>query len=62
MATISWSLEPQAYGALQGSQILEILTNECGFKGNVYSTPITATRAGDVPPSIVTADPALFNS
>ena len=28
--------------------------------GNVYVTPLTMKRTGDVPPTVVLADPALF--
>ncbi|MGE2816182.1 serine/threonine-protein kinase [Mycobacterium heidelbergense] len=59
-ATISSSLQPQPDGTLHGTQTVTILTNECGFKGNVYKTPIVATRISDVPPAVVLADPALF--
>lgn len=59
-ATISSSLEPQPDGTLHGIETTAILSNECGSKGNVYHTPLTATRIGDVPPSVVLADPALF--
>jgi serine/threonine-protein kinase len=57
---MSWSLEPQPDGTLQGVSTLTILTDGCGKQGNVYRTPIVATRVGDVPPAVVLADPALF--
>jgi hypothetical protein len=56
----SWSLQPQADGTLLGVNTLTGLTNECGLQGNVYKIPIVVTRIGDVPPSVVLADPALF--
>jgi serine/threonine-protein kinase len=59
-ATVSWSLEPQADGTLHGVATTTAVTNECGKHGNVYKTPIVATRVGDVPPAVVLADPALF--
>ena len=59
--TSSWSFEPQPDGTLQGVQIVTTVTNECGgTKGTVRRTPISATRIGDVPPSVTLADPALF--
>jgi serine/threonine protein kinase, bacterial len=58
--TISWSLEPQPAGTLRGVQTGTVLTNECGLQGYVYKTPIVATRIGDVPASVILADPALF--
>jgi hypothetical protein len=58
--TVSWSFEPQPDGTLQGVQIVTTVTNECGgTKGTVRRTPISATRIGDVPPSVTLADPAL---
>jgi hypothetical protein len=39
---------------------LTVLTNECGNQGNVYRTPLSITRTGDVPPTVVLTDPALF--
>jgi serine/threonine-protein kinase len=59
-ATIDWSLEPQPDGTLRGIQTFTVLTNECGKQGRVYRTPFVATRTGDVPPTVVLADPALF--
>ena len=58
--TISLSLEPQADGTLRGIQTSVHLTDECGLQGNVYETPIAATRIGDVPVHIILADPGLF--
>jgi hypothetical protein len=55
-----WSLEPQPDGTLRGTEIGTILTNECGNQGTVYRTPFVATRTGDVAPSVIVADPALF--
>jgi len=57
---ISSSLEPQPDGTLRGALTGTVLTNECGDQGNVYRTPLSATRTGDVPPSVIVADPALF--
>jgi hypothetical protein len=58
--TASWSWETQPDGTLQGVQTITALTNECGNQGKVWRTPISATRTGDVPPTVVLADPALF--
>jgi serine/threonine protein kinase, bacterial len=58
--TVAWSLEPQPDGTLHGTQTDTVLTNECGRQGHVYKTPVVATRIGDVPPSVVLADTALF--
>jgi serine/threonine protein kinase, bacterial len=57
-----WSLEPQPDGTLRGTEIGTILTNECGNQGTVYRTPFVATRTGDVAPSVIVADPALFEA
>jgi hypothetical protein len=61
-STISLSLKPQPDGTLRGVSTMTVLTNECGRKGNVYKTPIAWTRIGDVPPAVILADPALFES
>ncbi|GAC1407209.1 MAG: hypothetical protein NVS4B6_25040 [Mycobacterium sp.] len=58
--TFTWSLRPQKDGTLRGLETITVLTGECGFEGNVYDTPILATRINDVPSSIIVADPALF--
>ncbi|MGO9746832.1 MAG: serine/threonine-protein kinase [Mycobacterium sp.] len=55
-----WSWDPQTDGTLRGLMIGTILSNGCGTQGTVYRTPFTATRTGDVAPSVVVADPALF--
>jgi serine/threonine protein kinase, bacterial len=55
-----WSWNPQADGTLRGIQIGTVLSNECGKQGMVYRTPFVATRTGDVAPSVIVADPALF--
>jgi serine/threonine protein kinase, bacterial len=59
-STLSWSLAPQPDGTLRGVQTETVITNECGNQGTVYQTPVVATRTGDVPRSVTTADPALF--
>jgi serine/threonine-protein kinase len=61
-ATIIWSLEPQTDGTLHGVETRTIITDGCGKQGKVFKTPIVATRTGDVPPAVVLADPALFQS
>jgi serine/threonine protein kinase, bacterial len=58
--TWNWSFQPQADGTLRGVYTLTVLTNECRHQDFVYKTPIVLTRIGDVPPSVVLADPALF--
>lgn len=60
--TWSMSLQPQANDTLHGFTTINVLTNECGFQGSVFKTPIIATRIGDAPRSVVLADPALFQS
>ena len=55
-----WTLVPQLDGTLRGTATTTVLSNECGFKGSVFQTPILATRMGDAPSSVVLADPALF--
>jgi serine/threonine protein kinase, bacterial len=57
-----WSWDPQADGTLRGIQIGTVLSNECGNQGTVYRTPFVATRTGDVAPSVIVADPALFET
>ena len=61
-STLSWSLQPQTDGTLRGVQTITVLSNECGSQGNVYKSPLVATRTGDAPPNIIVADPALFLS
>ena len=56
------SLEPQPDGTLRGVQTGTSLTNECRDQGTVWRTPMVVTRTGDVPPAVVLADPALFES
>jgi serine/threonine-protein kinase len=55
-----WSWDPQAGGTLRGLQIGTMISNGCGDQGTVYRTPFVATRTGDVAPSVIVADPALF--
>lgn len=57
-----WSWDPQPGGTLRGIEIGTILSNECGKQGTVYRTPFVATRTGDVAPSVIVADPALFET
>ncbi|GAB4906941.1 hypothetical protein MAHJHV30_18100 [Mycobacterium avium subsp. hominissuis] len=59
-STATWSWTPLPNGTLQGIATATILTNECGTQGKVYRTPLSITRVGDVPPTVVLADPALF--
>ena len=58
--TRQWSWDPQADGTLRGLTIGTILSNGCGTQGTVYRTPFVARRTGDVAPSVVVADPAMF--
>jgi serine/threonine protein kinase, bacterial len=58
--TSSWSLEPQPDGKLRGVLTEKTFTNECGVQGTVYRTPMVMTRIGDVSPTVILADPALF--
>jgi hypothetical protein len=55
-----WSWDPQPDGTLKGLQIGTILSDGCGTQGTVYRTPFVAKRTGDVAPSVIVADPALF--
>ena len=57
-----WSWDPQPDGTLKGLQIGTILSDGCGTQGTVYRTPFVATRTGDVAPSVIVADPALFEA
>ncbi|MGH3561534.1 MAG: hypothetical protein ACRDTN_06985 [Mycobacterium sp.] len=58
--THSWSFEPQPDGTLRGVLTITVLTNECGNQGTVWRTPMVVTRMGDVPPTVILADPTLF--
>jgi hypothetical protein len=58
--TINWSLEPQPDGTLHGVWTITVLTNECGEQDGVWRIPLVVSREGDVPPSVVIADPALL--
>ncbi len=55
-----WSWAPQADGTFRGLTIGTVLSNGCGTQGTIYRTPFVATRTGDVAPSVIVADPALF--
>jgi hypothetical protein len=54
--TLSW--QPQPDGTLRGLKTQTIVSNECGYGGSVWQTPMVATRVGDRPPGITVADPA----
>jgi serine/threonine-protein kinase len=60
MSTSGWSFQPQADGTLRGVATDTVITNDCGRQGYVYQTPFVVTRIGDLPRSVVLADPALF--
>lgn len=62
VATTGLSLEPQPDGTLRGIATHTVIDNGCGEQGEVFKTPVVATRVGDVPPAAVLADPALFQS
>jgi serine/threonine protein kinase, bacterial len=55
-----WWWDPQADGTFKGLQIGTILSDGCGTQGTVYRTPFVPRRTGDVAPSVIVADPALF--
>jgi serine/threonine protein kinase, bacterial len=57
-----WSWDPQPDGTLKGLQVGTILSNGCGTQATVYRTPFVATRMGPVAPSVIVADPALFEA
>jgi serine/threonine protein kinase, bacterial len=57
-----WSFDPQPDSTMRGLEVGTILSNECGNQGTVYRTPFVATRTGDVAPSVIVADPALFEA
>jgi len=63
---LSWSMDPQTDGTLSGVQTDTVIDGDCGPQsaatGKVYKTPFRMTRTGDVPPSVVLADPRLFLS
>jgi serine/threonine-protein kinase len=56
--TVDLALQPN--GSLRGAHRVNIKTDDCGVRGLVVTTPITATRTGPVSPNVVLADPALF--
>jgi serine/threonine-protein kinase len=60
-STMTWTWEPQPDGTLHGVQVKIVPAGQCGDLGPMtMRTPFIATRTGDVPPSVVLADPALF--
>ena len=40
-STVSLSLQPQSDGTLRGGETITVLTDECGFKGNVIKAPLS---------------------
>lgn len=58
---VAWSWEPQPDGTLRGVSTDTVLTNQCGYRGDVIQTPFVATRTGDVPPGVTVADPATVS-
>lgn len=59
---LTHSFEPQPDGTLRGVQTDTVLTNECGYQGKVWQTPLVATRVGDVPAGVAVADPATVTA
>lgn len=39
-------------GTLTGQEVFTVTSNECGIGGMVRTTPISATRTGDIPPTV----------
>ena len=60
--TFSRDFVPQPDGTLKGVLTLKNETNECGLQGLVTTTPVAAMRVGDVPSTVILADPTLFAS
>lgn len=58
----NWSLQSNPDGVLTGFRTLSVITNGCGGAGALARTPLRAVRVGDVPTSVILADPALFLS
>lgn len=56
----SLTLGPLPDGTLSGTYKFTINSNECGGMGSWFEVPVTAVREGEVPPTIIVADPALF--
>lgn len=52
------SVKPQPDGTFKGSETDTVIGNECGTQGQVTTTPVVATRTGNVPPGVTVADPA----
>lgn len=60
VSTVSYSLVPQPDGTLRGVGTRTIQTDQCGLQDNVDKTPIVGERTGDVPATVVIADPTLL--
>lgn len=56
----TWQSAPD--GSLTGERTLSVTTNGCGDAGLITRTPLSAVRVGDIPASVIVADPALFLS
>ncbi|WP_082108088.1 serine/threonine-protein kinase [Mycolicibacter heraklionensis] len=56
----SLTLKPLPDGTLSGTFKYTITSNECGGKGSWFEVPVTAVRKGEVPATVMVADPALF--
>jgi serine/threonine protein kinase, bacterial len=54
---VVWSLTPKADGTLRGVQVQTVHSNDCGAQGATLQIPVVVSRVGDVPPSVVVADP-----
>ena len=55
----SWFSQQNPDGAVTEERTLSVTTNGCGDAGLVSRTPLRADRVGDVPSSVILADPAL---
>ena len=60
--TVQGTMEvrPRPDGTIAAFSRLTRITNECGDQGRVEEFPWTVERIGDIPPTVIVADPALF--
>lgn len=56
----TWSLWPQPDGALRAVETITVSQEKCGLPRRVIEMRYVATRVGDVPPTVIVADPKLF--
>lgn len=64
-STRTLSLTPQPDGNLRGTTTAKVIAagdraDKCGSVGDVFTAPTVAIRIGDVPRTVVLADPSLF--